>query len=170
MSVESLVELGDVRVAKLLNDFDLSFDSLPPVWFKELELFVDLASYLLLGLLVEADAHHCISSLTNPFPNDIVLQIIRGAAICPKLVLLLRQSRVQAIILLLLGPSWRASGVIRGTIVRLVFLMISWLVINLCLHFVCIIINVFLPLEKRIIIKCIIHAVYNPCASLCVVK
>jgi hypothetical protein len=170
VSVESLVELGDVRVAKLLNDFDLSFDSLPPVWFKEFELLVDLTSYLLLGFFVETDAYHCIGSLPNSFPNDIVVKVIRGTALCSELILLLRQRRVQAIILLLLAPSWRASGVIRGAIVCLVFFMISWLVITLCLHFVCIIINVFLPLEKRIIIKCIIHAVYSPCASLCVVK
>lgn len=73
MSVESLVKLGNVRVAKLLNDFDLSFDSLPPIWFKELEFLVNLACYLLLGLLVEADAHHCISTLTYPFSNYIVV-------------------------------------------------------------------------------------------------
>jgi hypothetical protein len=73
MSVKSFVELGNIRVTKLLNDFNLSFNSLPPVWFKELELFVNLASYLLLGLLVETNAHHCICALSDPFSNDIVV-------------------------------------------------------------------------------------------------
>ena len=90
VSVESLVELGNVRVAKLLNNFYLSFDSFPPVWFKKLEFLVNLASYFLLGLLVEADAHYCISTLTDPFSNDIVVKVIRGTALCPELVLLLR--------------------------------------------------------------------------------
>jgi hypothetical protein len=109
MSVESLVELGNVRVAKLLDDFNLSFDSLPPIWFKELKLLVNLAGYFLLGLLVEADAHHSISTLADPFSNDIVVKVIRGTALCSELVLLLRQSRVEAIILLQLSPSWRGS-------------------------------------------------------------
>jgi len=113
MGVECLVELGNVRVAKLLDDFNLSFDSLSPVWFKELKLFVNLAGYFLLGLLVEADAHHCISTLTDPFSNDIVVKVIRGAALCSELVLLLRHSRIETIILLQLSPSRRASEVIR---------------------------------------------------------
>lgn len=113
MGIKSLVELGNVRVAKLLNDFNLSFDPFPPVWFKELELLVNLASNLLLGLFVEADAHHCISTLADSFSNDIVVKVIRGTALCSELILLLRQSRVETIILLQLGPSRRSSEVIR---------------------------------------------------------
>ena len=170
MGVESLVELGNVRVAKLLDDFNLSFDSLPPVWFKELKFLVNLAGYFLLGLLVEADAHHCICTLTDSFSNDIVVKVIRGAALCPELVLLLRQSRIEAIILLQLGPSWRASEVIRRTIVRLIFLVISRLVICQRLHFVSIIINIVLLIEKMVFVKSVINSVGNPCTSLCVVK
>lgn len=86
MCVECLIEFSNVRMIEPLHDLDFSLDPFPAVWFKQLELFVDLARNFLVGLLVQAQPDNRISTLTNSLAYYIVVEVFCGATLCAKLV------------------------------------------------------------------------------------
>ena len=67
MRVESLIQLGNVRVVKPLHDLDLSLDSLFPVGLEQLILLIHFASNLLPALPVEPNPHLPVCALADLF-------------------------------------------------------------------------------------------------------
>ena len=57
-----------------LHKLYFSLDRFSAIRIKQLVLFVNLHSYLFIGWFVEANADHCIGTLPDLFPNDVIIQ------------------------------------------------------------------------------------------------
>lgn len=72
--VDDLIEADDVLVLHLFHEFNLTFHRFPSVWIEQLVLLVDFHSYFLICWLIKAHPDDGISTLTDLFPNHIVIK------------------------------------------------------------------------------------------------
>lgn len=72
--INYLVQLNDGMVSHLLHQLDFSLDTLTTVWLLKLVLLVNLHGDFLVRRAMKTDAHNSISSCTNLFSNDVVLE------------------------------------------------------------------------------------------------
>ena len=89
-------------MVNLFHNFDLSFDTFPPIWLKQLELLINLDSDLLIQHFVKSNSDNCISSLAYSFTNDVAIDVFNVAAISTELIVLTIESRSLILSLLIL--------------------------------------------------------------------
>jgi hypothetical protein len=70
---------------KSFHDFNFSFNTLSSVWFQQFKLLINLNSYLLIRKLMQSYSHNSIRSLTDSFPNNVILQVIIRASFSTEL-------------------------------------------------------------------------------------
>ena len=70
---------------QLLHYLHLSLHTLASVRLHQLELFIDLDSYLLIEHLVQPEAHDCVGTLTDALANEIVVQVLYCTVLRAKL-------------------------------------------------------------------------------------
>ena len=60
-------------MVELFHDLHLSFHALTSIRFHEFDFLIDLDSNLLIEHLMEAEAYHCISSRSDPLPDEVIV-------------------------------------------------------------------------------------------------
>ena len=79
--LKRFIEFRNIRVVKFLHDLDFSLHGFPTARLDQLHLVVDLDCDLLVQELMQSEPHHSVSTLADPFADDVVVKVLNRAAL-----------------------------------------------------------------------------------------
>lgn len=76
--IECFKESNYVLMIKFLKNFDFSSNSFSSLWFHQVWFIIDFDCYSFIRSFILPDSYNCIRSLTNTFPNYVIVDICRS--------------------------------------------------------------------------------------------
>ena len=74
-----------MRMVEFFHYFQFSFNRLAAIWLQQFNFLINLYCNFLIQNFMKTQPYDCISSLTNPFTDNVVIKIVNSATCSTKL-------------------------------------------------------------------------------------